>query len=155
MSFSYNSRPGTSLIDKVRFLIDDKNEETHLVENEEIESILDHFNITSIDENINAVCAEILEAVAVKYAKKQETSTSNVRTNLSSIYRKLKEQAEYFRMNSVTSSHFKAPSVSSARKQAIRDSSDNVDSFFRREMFRNPEAPNPPESSEDNEDAVT
>lgn len=145
MTFTYNERPEASTRDKVRFLIDDKYEEAYLIENEEIDYLIGVYG----EDNLNGICAAALEVMVTKYAKKQETTTSNVRSNLSSISKKLEERAAYFRNNAITSSHFKIPSISNTRKDALKDDTDTPNAFFNRGMFNNPEATSAPERTSD------
>ena len=152
MSFSYTSRPGSSNIDKVRFLVDDKDEKTHLIENEEISYLLSVYGTT--ESGIYGACAIILETMAVRDAKRQEHITSNSTTNVDNVAKKLEKRAAYFRANSVTPSHFKAPSISDARKQAVAEDSDVVNPFFRRNMFKNPSSISAPDRSEDDEQLI-
>jgi hypothetical protein len=153
MSLTYKQSPDVNRnnVEEVRFLIQDTEESTHLLEDEEIQYLIDTYLSTS---NISSVCAAACEVMATKYARKQELSVSNYNQKFDSIYKKLLERAKDFRFNSITTAHLFAPSVSKTSKSAQRSDTDNVTPSFGRGMLDNPEAPNNPFSVEVEEDTV-
>jgi CHASE3 domain sensor protein len=146
MSFSYTCRPADNKLDEMRFLLSDNNEETHLIENEELQYLMlkfgDGIDVNNV--NMNAACAAACDIMASTWAKKQTTRTSNYNSEMDNVFNKLIARGKMFRQNSVTSEHFVVPSISVTDKQTNVDDTDAVDPSFRRNLFDNPQAPSDP-----------
>jgi hypothetical protein len=138
MTFTYNFRPTDSNRDAVRFHIQDTDAATCFLHDEEIDYLIGIYGT-----NLDAVCSECCEIMASRYAKKQEVSVANYNMNMDSVYKKLMDRAQDFRVNSVTVSSFRVPALSVASKQSQVDDTDNVVPSFRRDLMDNPIATNP------------
>jgi hypothetical protein len=136
MTFSYTGQPSTNVIDEIRMLVQDKDMATYLVDDEEILYALEKYD----NANVNATCALVSEFMAARHAKKQEVSVSNYRQNEDSVYSKLIRQADRFRAKSITSAHFKAPSISKFDKDMQEQNADRTEPFFKRGIWDNPQA---------------
>lgn len=140
MSFTYTQDPTNNIVDHVRFLIGDTVREEHLIEDEEIQFALNEFG-----DNVNAACALICQAIAAKYAKRQDVRVSNYSTSQQSIYDKYLALANKFNAKSVSVTDFVVPSISKMEKQKNIDNDDAVQPFFKRDLFDNPETTQPPD----------
>jgi hypothetical protein len=136
MSFTYTYKPATNDVDKVRFHIQDVDEASMFLHDEEIQYIIDKYGIGNLD----AICSEACETMASRYAKKQEIAVSNYNQNLDSVYKKLIARALQFKVNSVTVDSFRCPAMSKFSKDMQAGNDDNVQSSFQRDMFDNPQA---------------
>jgi chromosomal replication initiation ATPase DnaA len=144
MTFTYKRRPSDGGIEEIRFLIQDTEDSSHFLEDEEITYLI----AEQVDGNVNAICAAAFEIMASKYAKKQEFSVSNYNQSLDNVYKKLMSRAKDFRDNAVTTAHFKVPSISVSSKQNQVVDVDNVKASFSRDLLDNPEADSPDSKSE-------
>jgi hypothetical protein len=146
MSFTYTTRPGKNNIDTIRFHIQDTVDAGHILEDEEIQYLIDQYEII----NVNAICSECCERMASRWARKQEFAVSNYNCNADSVYRKLMDLANDFRTNSVTSDSFRAPAISKTSKDTQNTDSDRVMPSFARGILDNPEATTSPFRKVDN-----
>jgi hypothetical protein len=133
MSFTYNQRPGSTVLETVRFHIQDTDPPTHFLEDEEINYLIGVFG-----SNVDATCAECCEIMASRYAKKQEASVANYNMKLDNVYNKLMDRASDFRVNSITVNSFRVPAMSMASKSLQVEDTDNVKPSFKRELMDNP-----------------
>ena len=142
MTFSYNLHPDDNTIDEVRFLLQDTDEKTHLIEDEEINYVLG-----KSDSDVNIACITLCETMAMRYARKQELTVSNYNQKSDTVYKKLLDRAAHFRMNSVQTKHFVCPSISLIDKQINVEDTDLPKASFRRGLMDNPLASQDPGAS--------
>ncbi len=137
MNFTYTSDPQNNMRDRVRFLIGDNIKEECLVADEEIDFALDKYT-----QNVHAACRLLCNAIAAKYAKKQDVRVSNYSTGLQSVYDKYRKLAEYFgTLVAATGFRYVMPAASEIEKQKNVDNTDAVQPAFKRGLFDNPDAP--------------
>jgi hypothetical protein len=130
----------------MRFLLSDKDEETHLIEDEELQYLMLKYgdNVDVDNVNINAACAAACDIMASTWARKQTIRVSNYNSEVDNVFIKLIERGKMFRRNAVTTEHFVVPSISVTDKQTNIDDSDATDASFKRNLFDNPQAPSDP-----------
>jgi hypothetical protein len=148
MSFSYIGKPADGGVEEIRFHIQDTDEKSHLLENEEISYLITLYASGAI----NAICAAACEIMATRYARKQEISVANYNQSFDSVYKKLMDRAKRFRENSLTASYLVATGISVSEKDAQLSDTDNVRPSFGRGILDNPEAVHDPFSTSSDED---
>jgi hypothetical protein len=91
MTFSYSGDPQTSQKDGIRYLVGDTDSTEPLVSDEEIEFMLNTWY--PLYGTLEYVGAEVLDALAAKYAREANYSADGVSVSLASLQQQLTNQA--------------------------------------------------------------
>jgi hypothetical protein len=133
MTFTYVD-PSKSVLHEIRFLIGDNIEEKHLVEDEEID-----YALAEADNNINATCAILCNAIAAKFARESNVRVTSYSIDRQTIYDKYKQLAKEFSGSTITTAHFICPSISVTDKASSEANADSTKPSFKRGLFDNPD----------------
>ena len=140
MSWTYDGSPGsdtaTGRRDAVRLYIGDTDSTNPLVTDQEIE-----FALESRSDNLYGASAELLRALASKYARRANTRFEGVSIDYGKIAAEFRAQALRAEAEALRNGGLGAPiasGISISDMTSVDDDSDRVDSAFKRGQFRNP-----------------
>lgn len=94
MSFSYSGNPSESILDAARFLIGDTDEDSPIMQNEEIQYIIDTYGSGKITNNVSY---QLFNRAAALFARDIKRSLGPQSEDPTSRLSFFKEQAEYYK----------------------------------------------------------